>query len=145
VTVPQTSSLAPNDTGFSLLELLVVIIIIGVLAAIAVPVFLTQRAKAHDTSTKADVTNVGKEIATLFVDGTGATSINLDVKPGKAVITANGVDTTVNLTNGTAKPSAGAFSNLGDSENWCVSLTDPKGAVEQYRYHAQSGLAEGTC
>jgi prepilin-type N-terminal cleavage/methylation domain-containing protein len=136
---------ASRDSGFTLVELLVVMAIIGVLAAIAIPVFLTQRSKAHDTSTKADVTNVGKEIATLFVDGNGATAINFDVQPGKAVITANGVDTTVNLTNGTAKPTSGAFSNLGDSENWCVSLTDPKGAVKEYRYRASSGLGEGTC
>jgi prepilin-type N-terminal cleavage/methylation domain-containing protein len=134
-----------RDAGFTLIELLVVMIIIGVLAAVAIPVFLTQRAKAHDTSTKADVTNVGKEIATLFVDGNGATTINFDVQPGKAVITANGENTTVNLTNGTAMPTSGAFSNLGDSESWCVSLTDPHGAVQQYRYGAQSGLEEGTC
>jgi prepilin-type N-terminal cleavage/methylation domain-containing protein len=136
---------ASDDAGFTLIELLVVMIIVGVLASIAIPVFLTQRAKAHDTSTKADVSNVGKEIATLFVDGNGATAIDFDVQPGRAVITANGEDTIVNLTNGTAKPTSGAFSNLGDSENWCVSLTDPKGAVQEYRYRAQSGLEEGTC
>ena len=52
-------------------------IIIGILAAIAIPVFLSQRAKAHDASTKADVNTLGQEIATFFVDGTGATSISL--------------------------------------------------------------------
>jgi len=138
-------SMTSPDAGFTLIELLLVMIVIAVLAGIAIPVFLTQRAKAHDTSTKADVTNVGREIATLFVDGNGASAINLDVQPGKAVITADGIDTTVNLTNGTAKPTSGAFSNLGDSNNWCVSLTDPKGAVQEYRYRAQSGLEEGTC
>ena len=141
----QASPAASDDAGFTLIELLVVMIVVGVLAAIAIPVFLNERAKAHDTSTKADVANVGKEIATLFVDGNGATTINFDVQPGKAVITTNGMDTTVNLTNGTARPASGAFSNLGDSENWCVSLTDPKGAVQEYRYRAQSGLEEGTC
>jgi len=46
------------DHGFTLVELLVVIIIIGTLAAIAIPVFLHQRSRGYDAHAKSDLRNM---------------------------------------------------------------------------------------
>lgn len=134
-----------GDQGFTLIELLVVMIIIGVLAAIAIPVFLSQRAKAHDAATKADVSNLGKEIATYFVDGTGPLVLSW---PGtnRLDLTDGAYTTYARLTVGSRPPAgAGGAANLHDPTGWCVSLTDPLGDKKTFKYTALNGLGVGEC
>jgi type IV pilus assembly protein PilA len=64
-----------------------------VLAAIAIPSFLTQRAKAHDSATKADVSNLGREIATYVVGGGGPLVLDYSV-PGEVHLTERSSDQT---------------------------------------------------
>lgn len=59
-----------NEDGFTMVEILVVIIIIGILAAIAVPIYLNQRKAAYDSALKQDLRNTGMVATTYFKDHT---------------------------------------------------------------------------
>lgn len=68
------------ERGFTLVEVLVVMVVIGVLSAIAIPAFLNQQKAARDTATVADVRNIAMHIQSGMIAHPDATII--EVTPG---------------------------------------------------------------
>jgi len=57
-----------RSDGFTIIELLLVIVIITILALIAIPIFLTQRGKGWDANCKSDLHNAAIAQATYYHD-----------------------------------------------------------------------------
>jgi prepilin-type N-terminal cleavage/methylation domain-containing protein len=132
-------SMDEKDQGFTLIELLVVMIIIGILAAIAIPVFLSQRQKAQDTATKADVTTIGKEVATYYVDNTAAPT------GGVAINASNQYTVGGTVVGRVSQPSTTTIksTHFTSATSWCVALQNTAGATPIWKYSAANGLASG--
>ena len=67
---------AGDDRGFTLVELITVMVILGILAGIAIPLFLNQRSTAFETQVKSDLHNaaIAEESYALHHDGSYLTS-----------------------------------------------------------------------
>jgi len=140
-------SMDDKDQGFTLIELLVVMIIIGILAAIAIPVFLNQRKKAVDTAAKSDVSTIGKEVATYFVDNTGLPTNPAVTATVAGRYTLNGADIGKQSNKiGTPALSFTAGATTPDT-TWCVTLPIPNsaGTLGSVFYSAANGLSTTGC
>ena len=62
-----------NNKGFTLIELMIVIAIIGILAAIAIPNFIAYRNKAFCSQAESDAKNVAKAVSNYFAVATHTT------------------------------------------------------------------------
>ena len=80
-----------DEKGFTLIELMVVVLIIAILIAIAIPTFLGARKKAQDRAAQSDVRNALTAEKTHYTDAQAYTESSTDleaIEPSLAYVTS---------------------------------------------------------
>ena len=77
-----------GDRGFTLVELLIVVAIIGILAAIAIPQFSVYRTRSYNATALSDLRNVRTSEENLFADNGSYAPATLS--PGNLLLTFDG-------------------------------------------------------
>jgi type IV pilus assembly protein PilA len=128
-----------DEDGFTLIELMVVVLIIAILIAIAIPTFLGVQDRAKDRSAQSDLRNgltAAKTLATdnagKFLNSAGTVIVGADlhaVEPSLTFVDADASDKNVQVTTGTGGSDITLVRESDSGDFFCIS-SDVDGAVK---------------
>jgi type IV pilus assembly protein PilA len=111
--------MASEESGFTLVELLVVMLIIGLLAAIAIPSFFNQRDKAKDAGAK-EMAHTAQVAMETYATDHGGTYTAVD--PAALAALENSIQTAAAPAGQSPRPYVSAAAAAG-TNGWTLTVT----------------------
>ncbi len=116
-----------QNRGFTLVEILVVVALIGTLAAVAVPQFAAYREKSYCNSVKNDLANLARHEESYYYDH--ETYLAASSNP----------DNTSNVPNHRWSNGVTVISSTGDVNSWKVVAVHPNCSQGSFTYDSNAG------
>ncbi len=116
----------PIKSGFTIVELLIVIVIIGILAAISIVAYSNISNKATEATLQSDLNNGSKqlEIANITAGGyPGALPSDTQASSGNTLY----------------------YSQTGSGSGYCLTASSPRSNTKSYYTSDSQGVTEGSC
>ncbi len=113
-----------DEQGFTLIELMVVVLIIAILIAIAIPTFLGARQRAQDRAAQSDIRNGLTAEKTVYTDKQVYDAVTADMQAVESSLNWNGADATKPALNVTV-----GNSSVGTSDIVCLSEQSKSGTI----------------
>ena len=145
------SKVKKDKRGFSLVELLVVLLIMSIIASVAIPLYLNQQKRSSLSLAQSDTTSTGQEINSLVGDYTNfgtatgtitfpggvATFSPMTGATGNGAALSTGPGATTSIIKLSPNSTASGTYGTGTSTPWCIVITN-NGTYAQY---TNTGLA----
>jgi type IV pilus assembly protein PilA len=130
MTIRPRGHAGTSERGFTLVEVLVVIIVLGVLAAIAVPTFLGQRRRGWEAAAQSDLKNLVIAVESMGIghDGSYAAADGLDAADTAATLRPL-------TTEGFHQTDGVDWSIMADDHAFCVTANHTNGG-SFFRFHS---------
>jgi prepilin-type N-terminal cleavage/methylation domain-containing protein len=126
------------DGGFSLVELVVALAVVGILAAVVIPSFAGLRTAVKQAATSADLGDDRSALVGFATDNNGVVPSSSGFNPGP-----NGSNLVAYGWQQSVESTSYRYSTNTDRTTWCLEITNVTGAV--FRISGNTPATQATC